>query len=906
MQPQQRKNQQKMLSKQISAVSSSSSTAMSTTTGTNINTATSMKEAERLSSDLALFLSNPTLSSGLADGSLDLKSYSSTIQSELNTLEKDCIEIYKQNANTISSLREDMTECDAILASLQEMLLGFQADLGGLSGDIRALQQQSQTLGVQLTNRRGAEANLRKYLSKIVIPPSLADVICKGQVDATFLKCVKELETKYRYLNAKANTDGNDSSDHNRENTPIVSYKDDIDPLTTPSGSEMKEHITKLRKRAIMRCRTYFLQTFSQIRRPKTNVRMIQINSLLKYAPLVDFLKDAQPDVYDEIKDVYMDSMSKTLHALFRTYAAQLSLLDNHISTRKDVIAVEDSSLRDVWTRVNMNKKGDAFCLGIRAYILEVDEYSTASTGGSNNMTMMTVDERSVNSGSNVGGGGAGTGSGQQQLAPTKQLPRAKSYGGAASSSSSGATPVKRGEQVSQRSRSNATSSTVQSFSKTSVVNSIHDVNMPILAHVALAEGKTYPYEVIFKSVMMHLMDSVTNEYVFVRQFFKENGAEAFEGIFNRTFNLLLEQLENYLFNCYDCLGLLLMIKLTHTNKRIMRERNVDSLDKFFSSVTNLLWPRLKTVMDKQLRSVRDGDLTKLGTIDLHAHYVSRRYAEFTCSILQILLKGNKGGVNVTKSSSTVTTQSASGTENGENKSFNRHERRSSSSSLSLQSEHSSRVSFSDRGSAGDMLLNDLSVLQNETILLLQRLADVHASNKKKIVFLINNIDQIISIFQERRVSGKELNCFVELLMQQRELFVEEELLQNFSKMIAFVQQTEQHISRPYFGGTTSKAAAEGNKLEVNVQVVESLVREFATTWKQGIEQINRNVLSFFANFRNGMEILKQVLTQLLLYYTRFQDIIRKVWRSKPPAFCKDLVSTSTILIEIKKYALAI
>lgn len=110
------------------------------------------KEAERLSSDLALFLSNPTLSSGLASGALDLKSYSSTIQSELNSLEMDCIEIYKQNSHTISSLRQDMTECDGILSSLQEMLLGFQADLGGLSGDIRSLQQESQNLGIQLTN----------------------------------------------------------------------------------------------------------------------------------------------------------------------------------------------------------------------------------------------------------------------------------------------------------------------------------------------------------------------------------------------------------------------------------------------------------------------------------------------------------------------------------------------------------------------------------------------------------------------------------------------------------------------------------------------------------------------------------------------------------------------------------
>ena len=36
-------------------------------------------ESERLSSDLALFLSDPNLQSALADGSLDLSSYSSTI-----------------------------------------------------------------------------------------------------------------------------------------------------------------------------------------------------------------------------------------------------------------------------------------------------------------------------------------------------------------------------------------------------------------------------------------------------------------------------------------------------------------------------------------------------------------------------------------------------------------------------------------------------------------------------------------------------------------------------------------------------------------------------------------------------------------------------------------------------------
>jgi hypothetical protein len=74
-----------------------------------------------------------------------------------------------------------------------------------------------------------------------------------------------------------------------------------------------------------------------------------------------------------------------------------------------------------------------------------------------------------------------------------------------------------------------------------------------------------------------------------------------------------------------------------------MKEGKVESIDKFFESVTKSLLSRLKSVIEKQLRSVRDDNATKLETIDLHVHYVSRRCSEFTCSILQILYRGNKG-----------------------------------------------------------------------------------------------------------------------------------------------------------------------------------------------------------------------------------------------------------------------
>jgi hypothetical protein len=271
--------------------------------------------------------------------------------------------------------------------------------------------------------------------------------------------------------------------------------------------------------------------------------------------------------------------------------------------------------------------------------------------------------------------------------------------------------------------------------------------------------------------------------------------------------------------------------------------------------------------MDGHLRSLK---LT-LTARDFHAHPVSRRFAEFCCSILLILHDtSNK------KQQPSVTTPTKAAV--------------ATTPVTTMASAISSRSSQRDK-TAGDKLLEDLQEMMDEYVALLERLAD---EQKHRTVFLINNLDLVVTIFQERRVVGKEFNFFVEMLMKQREVFVEEELLTGFSKLIAFVQQTEAYM-----------AEEKATPLEVNAQVVESLVLDFRSHWKAHMEQINRNVLSYFSNFRNGMEILKQVLTQLLLYYTRFHDIIRKSWK-KPPPFCKDLVPTHLILAEIKKYALAI
>eukprot|EP00733_Pompholyxophrys_punicea_P000046 Pompholyxophrys_punicea_v1_NODE_6_length_8794_cov_7.233894.p1 type:complete len:864 gc:universal NODE_6_length_8794_cov_7.233894:8122-5531(-) len=792
----------------------------------------------QLSQDLATFLANPSLRAALADGSLDLASYSGQVEDELQSLEAACISVYRKKSSDISSLAGELSECQTVLAALHEMLLGFQADLGGLSGEIRSLQEKSMMLDVQLKNRKAAELGLRIFLQRIVLAPNLVGAITSGPVNPVFLRSVQELNRIYKDAHCDEARD----------------WSCDVAPSTTAAGREMQEQVNKLRLVAVTRVREYLLQQISLLRKPQTNVRMIQVHGLLKYAPLQDFLEDACPTVAGEILNVYCESMSKTLMVLFRTYQAQLLQLDatKSAATRHDVIAIDDALLRDSLT-TRAKKRVDVFCLGRRA------------------ADSLALDE------------------------------------GSASPSSS------------------------------------QQLHRPILAHVALAENRRYPYERLFRSLLGHLVDAVTNEHVFCRQFFKR---DAFGPLFHGTLSLLLEQLENYLFGCYDALCLLLMIKVTHFHRRVAHHRKIHSLDPFLDKVTSLLWPQLKTVMEGHLRSLRQATPQKLGGVDLHPHYVSRRFGEFCCSILLILHSdsGHRGGGHPTHNTGGGTTAStpprresfhhssgAGGSRRalgpqgpkppptvGRTTSGPSDPAPTSMIPSTSQGTPTENASSPNRGggdanagasrvrlgshssieTAGDKLLEDLATFITEYVNLLTRLSERHTTQKKRMVFMINNLDQIVCIFQERRVVGREFNRFVELLMTQRELFVEEELLHGFSRMIAFVQQTESYLAGLPQGTSTYE--------EVNSQVVESLVVDFASHWKLNMDLINRDVLSYFSNFRNGMEILKQVLTQLLLYYTRFQEIIRKVWKNKPPAFCQELVSTTMILNEIKKYALAI
>ncbi|CAM9123350.1 unnamed protein product, partial [Sphacelaria rigidula] len=576
--------------------------------------------------DLEQFQQDDIVRQALLQG-VDLRGYARDIDLELREVELDSVREYAAQSEEVLALHKQIQGCDAILARMQEMLLGFQADLGGISDEIKHLQDESISMNIKLKNLRSAEEDLGKFLGNVVVAPELATSICGDDVNDAYLEYVVELNNKIKYIGqTKASPDGSSL---------------DVPPSSTTAARGVQPHLENLKIKACNKAREYLLQKISELRRPKTNVQIIQKNSLLKYKYLMQFMCDNAPTAAEEIRAVYIESMGRTISALFRAYHAQLMKLELEMATRQDLIAVEEAAVRNLFTtKVDLSKRGDGFDLGDRDKILDAVE--------------------------------AG----------------------------------------------------------------------PILVHVALAEGRHFPYEAIMRSVFKHLIDSATSEYLFTIEFFKGQSHDTFNQIFARTLSLCVENFEQYLSTCYDCIGLLLMIKITHALSMVMQRRRVPVLDSFFDRVNMLLWPRFKTVFDNNLKSVRTANAKRLGVIERHPHYITRRYAQFAASLLAL---------------------------------------------------HSGLDDLVVGIGGEEMLLNDLATLR--VVQLVQRMADHLPSKKLQAVFLINNYHEVLSVFQEKRIISDETARFEELLVRQRDFFVEEELREKYKRLISFVQQTEATMS---------------------------------------------------------------------------------------------------------------
>ncbi|CAG8789995.1 8233_t:CDS:2, partial [Gigaspora rosea] len=130
------------------------------------------------------------------------------------------------------------------------------------------------------------------------------------------------------------------------------------------------------------------------------------------------------------------------------------------------------------------------------------------------------------------------------------------------------------------------------------------------------------------------------SEYLFIVEFFAKDdkpnvdwAKDIFAEIFDTTIKMGLNSTKQYVETTYDAIGILLCIRLNTQFALELQRRRVPALEGYTNQTNMLLWPRFQAIMDTQIESVRKAT-NKLVIKEVHPHHITRRYGEFSASIL--------------------------------------------------------------------------------------------------------------------------------------------------------------------------------------------------------------------------------------------------------------------------------
>ncbi|XP_050390938.2 vacuolar protein sorting-associated protein 52 homolog [Patella vulgata] len=278
---------------------------------------------------------------------VDLRQYSKEIEKDLLQVENASIKDYIKESQNIASLHKQISACDTILERMEQMLNGFQGDLSSISNEIQTLQEQSIAMNIKLKNRQAIRGELSQFVDEMVIPEHMISHILQTSVtEREFLEQLHELNHKINFVKEQ-------------------SFRE------ARSCQDVKDILEKLKIKAIAKIREFLLQKIYSFRKPMANYQIPQ-NTMLKFRFFNEFLMGNERHIAKEIRDEYIDTMSKLYYSYFKSYASRLMKLQfEEVAAKDDLMGYEDTAKKSFFsTKPTLKNRSTVFTLGNRGEVL--------------------------------------------------------------------------------------------------------------------------------------------------------------------------------------------------------------------------------------------------------------------------------------------------------------------------------------------------------------------------------------------------------------------------------------------------------------------------------------------------------------------------------------------------------
>ncbi|KAL8827134.1 MAG: hypothetical protein Q9191_003363 [Dirinaria sp. TL-2023a] len=174
-----------------------------------------------------------------------------------------------------------------------------------------------------------------------------------------------------------------------------------------------------------------------------------------------------------------------------------------------------------------------------------------------------------------------------------------------------------------------------------------------ITAYLASDTKATSYLEIPFYNFNLALISNASTEYTFLTSFFSPSHSyqrisSSFSSIFAPTFSLGTSYTRSLTETTYDCLGLLLCVRLNQSFAFELQRQKVPVAESYINGTNMLLWPRFQLAMDNHIESLKRAttssslssraiSLTSSSSAQSTApHPLTQRFALFLAAILQL------------------------------------------------------------------------------------------------------------------------------------------------------------------------------------------------------------------------------------------------------------------------------
>lgn len=140
-----------------------------------------------------------------------------------------------------------------------------------------------------------------------------------------------------------------------------------------------------------------------------------------------------------------------------------------------------------------------------------------------------------------------------------------------------------------------------------------------------------YSFEVIFKSLNVKLIDVITNEYMFLRDFFEDSSLLI--DIFSKTTQNLTNFFLNYLNTSFDCIGIMIMLRLSRLFDLLMNKKKIYHFNEYFTQLQLSFYQKLKNIIDMNVKFIKEVNLSQLIVSETNSHNIAKRYGSLASSL---------------------------------------------------------------------------------------------------------------------------------------------------------------------------------------------------------------------------------------------------------------------------------